>query len=166
MEKIVLKNIKEGDKPIGFLLVTKLEEKLTKNGSAYVVFTLTDGEKEIEANLWNHSITDVTVTPESVASFEINCKIYQEKLSYEICRYMQDDSPVDITDFIKKAPMDSQKMFNEILMICDSAGAEGNYRDWFTEYMRLRKINFFIGAQQRQFITITMVVCFIIHCVW
>lgn len=125
MEKIVLKNIKEGDKPIGFLLVTKLEEKLTKNGSAYVVFTLTDGEKEIEANLWNHSITDVTVTPESVASFEINCKIYQEKLSYEICRYMQDDSPVDITDFIKKAPMDSQKMFNEILMICDSAGAEG-----------------------------------------
>lgn len=35
MEKIVLKNIKEGDKPIGFLLVTKLEEKLTKNGSAY-----------------------------------------------------------------------------------------------------------------------------------
>lgn len=125
MEKIVLKNIKEGDKPIGFLLVTKLEEKLTKNGSAYVVFTLTDGEKEIEANLWNHSITDVTVTPESVASFEINCKIYQEKLSYEICRYMQDDSPVDITDFIKKAPMDSQKMFNEILMICDSAGVEG-----------------------------------------
>lgn len=124
MEKIVLKSVKEGDKPIGFLLITKLEEKLTKNGSAYVVFTLTDGEKEIEANLWNHSITDVTVTPESVASFEINCKMYQDKLSYEVCRYMQADNSMDVTNFIRKAPIESENMFKEILTICDTAGGE------------------------------------------
>lgn len=124
MEKIVLKSVKEGDKPIGFLLITKLEEKLTKNGSAYVVFTLTDGEKEIEANLWNHSITDVTVTSESVASFEINCKMYQDKLSYEVCRYMQADNSMDVTNFIRKAPIESENMFKEILTICDTAGGE------------------------------------------
>ena len=124
MEKIILKNVKEGDKPIGYLLIKKMEEKLTKNGSAYVVFTLTDGEKEIEANLWNHSISDITVEVETVAAFEINCKMYQDKLSYEVCRYMKTEDNIKITDFIKKAPMESENMYNEILQICDMAGGE------------------------------------------
>lgn len=128
MNKIILSNMEDGSKESGFLLLTGLEEKTTKNGGAYCVFSLSDGTKNIEANLWNHTKEDVLAVVQiaTVIAVELHSKLYNEKLTYEVKKYYPGDESIDIGEFILKAPYKPEEMFDEILRLCHSTIKEGD----------------------------------------
>lgn len=117
MEYIKIKDMKQDQKTSTVVLLTAIEEKETKGGSPYCRLTLCDGETQIQANLWNKTKADVKVPEKTLITVELYPKLYQEALSYEVFRYGPAPEDCAITDYIVKAPYDSQSMYDNILAV-------------------------------------------------
>lgn len=96
-------------------LLQAIEEKETKGRKAYCRFTLSDGDKVIQANLWNTAKADVKVEEKTLIQVELYPKIYNDEVGYEVYRYCEAGDEYNIKDFIIAAPLDSEAMYNEIL---------------------------------------------------
>lgn len=127
MERIILKDLVTGNKVLGLLLLTSIEEKTTKTGAPYCKFTLSDGESIIESNTWNVGKDNCGVEEKTVIAIELSAKMYQDTLTYETVRYSitPDDCTLTPQDFIIKAPYKPEDMYNEILKICNGAVESG-----------------------------------------
>lgn len=117
MEYIKIKDMKQDQKTSTVVLLTAIEEKETKGGSPYCRLTLCDGETQIQANLWNKTKADVKVPEKTLITVELYPKLYQEALSYEVFRYGPAPEDCAMTDYIVKAPYDSQSMYDNILAV-------------------------------------------------
>lgn len=129
MEKIILSNLKDGESVKGFVLLVDIEEKTTKHGNAYCVFTVTDGIISIGANLWNQEKKNIIVDINTIIIVEIAAKKYNDSLTYELLRYYpvtEWDAQCTVLDFIKKPPYDPEQMYNEIINICLSSLPKDN----------------------------------------
>nr|WP_303182492.1 HD domain-containing protein [Lachnoclostridium phocaeense] len=99
------------------LLLERIEERETKSGGAFCKFTLTDGEKEISANLWNTKKEEVRVPEKSLIIAEIYVKLYQDQLSYEVYKYGPASAESRIEDYVLSAPMDPVRMFEDLKVL-------------------------------------------------
>ena len=98
------------------MLLTGVEERETRTpGKYFCKFSLTDGERQIEANLWNHTKAEVQVPEKSPITVEIYPKLYQETISYEVYSYGPAPGEANIEDFILSAPYPSEEMYTAIL---------------------------------------------------
>lgn len=111
------KELTECQKTPTVALLTLIEEKETKGGKPYCVFTLSDGESQIEAKLWNNAKADVKVEEKSLITIELYPKEYQGILSYEVYRYGKAPDDLSVTDFIVKAPYQPEAMYQDILSV-------------------------------------------------
>lgn len=98
-------------------LLTMIEEKETKAGCPYCRLHLSDGETQIEANLWNNTKGDVKVPEKTLVTVQLYPKIYKDCLSYEVYQYGPAPEDCRIEDFVVKAPYASADMFDKILFI-------------------------------------------------
>ncbi len=118
-------------------LLQSVEEKETRVGKVYCRLTLTDGEKTIEANLWNNAKSDLKVEEKTVIVVELYPKIYNDSIGYEVYRYgTYTDGEYSVSDFIITAPYDSQAMYDEILSHVekyDTTGIAGLVREIYEE---------------------------------
>ena len=97
-------------------LLTTVEQKETKSKQPFCVFTLQDGEKTIQANIWNTQKENVKLE-QGLISVQLYKKIYNGTESWEVKAY--DAAPLDakMEDFIITAPIPSEQMLQEILAI-------------------------------------------------
>lgn len=97
-------------------LLTTVEQKETKSKQPFCVFTLQDGEKTIQANIWNTQKENVKLE-QGLISVQLYKKIYNGTESWEVKAY--DAAPLDakMEDFIITAPIPSEQMLQKILAI-------------------------------------------------
>ena len=101
-----------------FLLLTKKLLKETKTRKHYMQLTLSDGEEEIIANVWDSEAADFNdIEPNTVIKARIEVSDYNQNKSYTIkktnIRPATDNEP-STDDFIKTAPIKANDMFNYI----------------------------------------------------
>lgn len=96
-------------------LVVNLTEKETAQKKPYVVLTLTDGSKEIEAKMWNTTADNIKGLLHKVFAFELTENVYNGQTSYIATAYQEPTENVSIVDYIKSAPISSEKMYSEIM---------------------------------------------------
>ena len=112
-----IKDLPEDQKTSTVVLLVAITEKETKSGKPFCRLTLTDGETQIEANLWNNAKSDVKVEEKSLITAELYPKQYQGALSYEVFRYSSAPDGCDPSDFVMKAPYRSEDMYDGILTL-------------------------------------------------
>lgn len=110
-----IKELPENQKTTTVVLLALIEEKETRAGKPYCELTLSDGETQIQAKLWNNAKADVKVEEKSLITAELYPKEYQGALSYELFRYGPAPEDCQITDYVIKAPYKPEDMYQEIL---------------------------------------------------
>lgn len=118
-----IRELESDKKTATVCLLISVEEKETKSGSKYCRLTLSDGETQIVANLWNTQKEQLLkkVEESTLVSVELYPKLYQGAMSYEVYKYSNAPADAVIDDYIIKAPIDSVAMYNEIITLTRKA---------------------------------------------
>lgn len=123
MEKVMFNTMKEGRTYTTPVLVTNVVEKLTKTNDPYCVFTMSDGSATITANRFGDRATRIPASLENNEIFirkiciaKIECSLYNGAISFNVKDIQATaDGEYDLGNFIIKAPIDSETMFNIIV---------------------------------------------------
>ena len=102
------------------LLLTAIEERTGKNNNKYLTLTLSDGEDTITGNLWQTAKENFIAKIGDVLSIRLEARLYNEKLSYVINGYSVTNE--DPSDYIVKAPIPSEQMYEVILRCAHNLG--------------------------------------------
>lgn len=120
--KVNLQEMKSGDKSQGYVLLSKVDEAVAKNGNKYCNLTLADGNTTVEAKIWKAQ-DELNVEPGIVIGVHIDCQDYNGKKSFvvqNIARGEDIGAPYKPSDFLEKPPIDSETMYAEILEMVSS----------------------------------------------
>lgn len=109
-----LSTLKPGKSEEFVLLLTAAEERTTRNNASYCVMTLSDGETKITANLWDSTFDMIELLINKVVKAMITASTYNGSVSYKIDYIFQTDEQ-PIADFVKKVPVSTEDMYEEIL---------------------------------------------------
>lgn len=113
---IKFKDMEADKKVTTVVLLVSIEERETRTpGKYYCQLTLSDGEREVGAKLWNHTKAEVKVPERSLITAEIYPKLYRDELSFEVFSYGAAPGDADIGDFIITAPYQPEEMYTMIL---------------------------------------------------
>jgi 3'-5' exoribonuclease len=96
------------------LLMTDVAQKIARNGKPYCTLTLTDGEKQIVANVWNTTAEAMEKFNKTVVEVDLSLSLYNGNNSYTVAAIAPAKN-ANLGDFIRKAPLDSQQMYDEII---------------------------------------------------
>lgn len=122
MEKLNISNFIESKNETGFLLLTEINEKLTKNGTPYCALSFSDGNKQITGNMWEttqNKLIEKGCTKNTIVLVEILPKMYKDMLTYEVGKVEKvEDCPYTLNDFIIAAPYNPTQMYDEIIRLC------------------------------------------------
>lgn len=110
----------------GYVLIKTCDRKSAKNGSTFLDLTITDGEEEVDAKIW-----DFRGTPEqqpvvgTVIKVKGTLSVYNNQPQFKIDRYRDTDERdnINVRDFVPSAPFSGEEMLDEILKIVN------NFRD-------------------------------------
>ena len=102
------------------LLLTNAVEKMGRNGNTFLTLTLTDGETEINGNMFNSKSQDVNGLIERVVKCYMSVGTYNGNPSYTIQSVEATDE--DAGKYVRSAPGDREKMFSEIIDILRKTG--------------------------------------------
>ena len=115
----VLKDIGIGQtQKVEAALLKRAEERKTKTGKSYLVLTITDGETEIQANLWDKSMSDLQVSPGTAIMAFIRCEEYEGRKKYTVNSYGPAPG-VDPTSFVRIAPLDPEGMWQYLYSLTE-----------------------------------------------
>ena len=111
-------------------LIIKLTEDTAKNGSTYVLMSLGDGYSQIDARMFDTSLTDLSVVGVEegvVADLKISVKEYNGNRSYNVSdAKAANDKSLTYEDFVKKVPYDTGLLFDRIIDTVKKAGEDRN----------------------------------------
>lgn len=100
-----------------FLLVKGVEEKNTKAGKPYVVMNLADGTAEIQAKLWDTTVSKVSTLPGTVISATITVDSYGHTVkAYRPTK----EGEVEISDFIPTSPVKPTVLYENIMKMIEN----------------------------------------------
>jgi len=95
-----------------FVLVKGIEEKATKAGKPYVVMILADGTDEIQAKLWDTTVSMVSTLPGTVISATVTVDSYGHTIkAYRPTK----EGEVEISDFIPTSPVKPAVLYEKII---------------------------------------------------
>lgn len=100
-------------------LVVKLTEERTSTNKPYVDVHLSDGREEVSAKLWDSTKESSGLQEGKVYDFILKCSLYKENKSFTLVNFTE-SSDKNSLDFIRKAPEDTEVLFNKILEITDN----------------------------------------------
>ena len=111
------------------VLVTDIVQKEAKNQKPFCTFTLSDGVSVETANRFSDKTQSTMETNgcylRKICNITIECSIYNGNISFNIKAVeLADENAFDIGEFIIKAPIDTQKMYDKIIEIvsgCESS---------------------------------------------
>lgn len=105
------------------VLVMAVAERLTKAGEPFCVFTLSDGTEQVSANRFKDRAKNVPATfanneifIKKVCNARLECSSYNGNRSFSIKELtVAQDGSYQMDDFIMRAPLDSETMYNSII---------------------------------------------------
>ena len=114
MKKI--KNLQEQGNDI-FLLLKNIEQKETKTKKPYLLLTLSDGDTDIKAKVWDMTKESFGIDTGDVACFYVNVGTYNNAPDYTIEKYraVRATDHINRSDFLAIAPVDPEKLYLKIL---------------------------------------------------
>ena len=118
IEKEKICEIEEGKSGDLFVMIKDITEKETKTGIAFLTLNVTDGDKTVDAKLWNTSKQMFEPSCGDVIKVRLEVDSYKGQPNYTIRNYRKrnDDEP-DRTKFLKGAPIAPEEMYQEVMGI-------------------------------------------------
>lgn len=96
------------------LMVTEINEKTGKNGSAYLDVKLSDGDNAIIAKCFNMIVADFSAKVGEVLDFNISVEEYNGSPSYKITGFKPCNEDINKADFVISAPIPAKDMYDYI----------------------------------------------------
>lgn len=113
-----ISNLKPGDSVETFYLIKRAQQGVTTQGKPYMTLYLQDRSGEIEAKLWTASKEDMSVlVPETLIKVKGDVIDYRNKKQMKIAMYRlaTENDGLSPRDFVEKAPLDEETLFNSIM---------------------------------------------------
>lgn len=108
-----LNELEVGTKKELNVLVTGLEERMTKNNRPYVVFQVTDGDTVADVRKWDATIAEYSYLKNTVVNMDIRTSVYNGNTSYDTDIILPTSLPA--SDFVRKVPEDIATMMSSIM---------------------------------------------------
>lgn len=100
-------------------LVTKLSEETTSTNKPYLNVSLSDGKDEEQVKFWDTTKEGAGLEEGKVYDFILKASMYNGKKSFTIVNFNVTANK-NVTDFIRKAPVNVEELFDNILGITNS----------------------------------------------
>ena len=115
---VSVKDFKDGlvTKDNLFAIVKDVSERESRNGSIYVVLTISDGKNDIQAKMWNKTGDELSKYVGKLACLHVEGGMYNGQLSF-VAQTIRETTPNDgvrFEDFVPSAPIPSEDMYNYI----------------------------------------------------
>lgn len=100
-----------------FGLLREVVQKETRNGSSFIIITITDGKDDLQAKMWDTKRAEFPYETNSVICMTVDSAPYNGTLSFtaSAVRAAGPYDGVSIEDFIASAPVPAQEMYDYIL---------------------------------------------------
>ncbi len=112
------------------VLVSTINENISKNGKPFLKITLKDGQSEQTALMFDISaaqLADMGIKKDSIADVDISVSEYQGARNYKIKDiWLTKDNDVNIKDFIRMPPVDQNVMYQEICQLIKNSANDYN----------------------------------------
>jgi uncharacterized domain HDIG len=123
MENVKIKDLIVGSSIDTFLLVGSLKDKFDRNDKPFVELVLEDGTDKVGGKIWSSTSADY---PDIKAGnvIKIRAKVGQWEgklqLTVQKCRAIILSDDVNADDFVRKAPIEAEEMFNFIMGVIEN----------------------------------------------
>lgn len=108
-----LNELEVGTKKEINVLVTGLEERMTKNNRPYVVFQVTDGETVADVRKWDATVAEYDCLKDTVVNMDIRTSVYNNNRTYDTDMVLPTSLPA--SDYVRKVPEDIAMMMSSIM---------------------------------------------------
>lgn len=149
-------NLKEGDTFEGKLLVTKIEELLTKGGKPYVSIDFSDDTGSINAKIWDISKDEFGYKKDEVVFLKAVVEMFRDLKQLkvlDISHLSSDDPDNNPNVFLKRAPLTESEIKTELNKYINIISAEnkkygdivkyilGKYKEAFLEHPAAKNVH-------------------------
>ena len=118
MEKVLLSHMQEGKTYTVPLLVSDISERVASNKKPFVVFSLSDGDSTVSANMFSSTLLENARYNKRVCEVSLQVSIYNGSLSYTVKKIGEmEEGTYNLGDFIIKAPIDCGRMYAKIIEV-------------------------------------------------
>lgn len=109
-----------------FGLLTDITQKETRNGSSFVIITISDGKNELQAKMWDTKRSDIPYDTNSIVCMTVDASPYNGVLGFTASRIRAatPEDGVSEEDFIASAPVPAQEMYDFIMDTINSFSNE------------------------------------------
>ena len=107
MEKILVKDFKEGEHVNTNLLVSSLVKGVTNTGAPYLSLVLQDSSKTIDAKMWDvKSEVEKLLCSGKVFNFDLEINMYRNNLQAKVIKVLPvSQNDIDMLDFVSASPI-------------------------------------------------------------
>ena len=116
MEKLLVKDFKDGDHVNTSLLVSSLTKGVTNSGAPYLSLTLQDSSKSIDAKMWDvKSEIEKTLCTGKVFNFDLEINMYRNNLQAKVIKVLpMSQNDIDMLDYVSASPIPKDVLRNNI----------------------------------------------------
>ena len=109
-----------------FGLLTDITQKETRNGSSFVIITISDGKNELQAKMWDTKRSDIPYDTNSIVCMTVDASPYNGVLGFTASRIRAatPEDGVSEEDFIASAPVPAHEMYDFIMDTINSFSNE------------------------------------------
>ncbi len=107
MEKVLVKDFKDGDHVNTNLLVSSLTKGVTNSGAPYLSLILQDSSKSIDAKMWDvKSEIEKLLSAGKVFNFELEINMYRNNLQAKVIKvFPLSQSDINMLDYVSASPI-------------------------------------------------------------
>lgn len=125
MDRIMINTMEAGKTYDTLVLVTDITQRDTKAGKPYCIFSISDGKTTVTANRFSDKTLSTLETNQTylkkVCEISLETSLYNGGMSYIIKSVKPaDEGTYNIGDFIIRAPIDAEKMYQQITGILET----------------------------------------------
>ena len=110
-----LKDIEIGNTETTVVLVKAIEELVGVNGSPYCNLTISDGQEETSAKLWQKRKDELPYEAGELIGIQLTAQLYNGAKSFIVKRTFDAPADADKLDYIRKSPFPPEDMYAAIL---------------------------------------------------
>ena len=116
MEKVLVKDFKDGDHVNTNLLVSSLTKGVTNSGAPYLSLTLQDSSKSIDAKMWDvKSEIEKILSTGKVFNFDLEINMYRNNLQAKVIKVLPiSQNDIDMLDYVSASPVPKDVLRNNI----------------------------------------------------
>ena len=124
MERLKIADLKPSGTYAAVLMIRDVTEKKDKNGRAYLVLKMTDGDTECDMFYWDAGADGFPLRAGTVVEASVSVSLYNDKPSYSV-RSCKPTDAVPVGEFIPSAPVDPAVLYDECMAAARAIPEEG-----------------------------------------